>query len=68
MCVFCAAVPATLAVGASLSAKQLNEKRNAEERGESPQEKRKIHAGKVTVIAAGTLVVASAVYHSQFSG
>jgi hypothetical protein len=68
MCVFCAAVPATLAVGASLSARQLNERRNAEESGESSQEKRKIHAGKVTVISVGTLLMASALYHSQFSG
>ena len=68
MCVFCAAVPATMAVGASLNAKQRRERREAEERGESSPEKKIIPFGKVTIIAAGTLVVASAVYHSQFNG
>ena len=68
MCVFCAAVPATLAVGANLNAKQLRKRRKAEERGESSPEKKKIPIGKVTFIAAGTLVVVSAVYHSQFNG
>ena len=68
MCVFCAAVPATLAVGANLNAKQLRERRLAEERGEISSEKKKIPVGKLTFIAAGTLVAASAVYHSQFNG
>ena len=68
MCVFCATVPATLAVGANLNAKQLRERRQAEERGETSPEKKNIPVGKVTFIAAGTLLVASAVYHSQFNG
>ena len=68
MCVFCAAIPATLAVGANFNAKQLREQRMAEERGEATPGKKKIPVGKVTLIAAGALVVASAVYHSQFNG
>jgi hypothetical protein len=68
MCVFCASVPATLAFGASLNAKQLRERREAEESGESSPEKKNIPVGKVTFIAAGMLVVSSAVYHSQFNG
>jgi hypothetical protein len=67
MCVFCAAVPATLAVGARLNAKQLRERREAKESGESSSEIKKTPVGKVTFIAVGTLVVASVVYHSQFS-
>jgi hypothetical protein len=65
---FCAAIPATLAVGANLSAKQIRERRKAEELGETSPEKKQIPVGKLTVIAAGALVTASVVYHSQFNG
>ena len=68
MCLFCAAVPATLVVGAKLSTKRLHEKRNAEKRGEPSPDNKVIPIKKITFIAAGTLVVASAVYHSQFNG
>jgi hypothetical protein len=68
MCMFCAAVPATLAVGANLNAKQMRERREAEQRGESAPEKKQIPLGKITVLAAGALVAASAIYHSQFNG
>jgi hypothetical protein len=68
MCVFCTAVPATLAVGANFNAKQLRERREAEKRGQTMQDKKKVPIGKVTFIAAGALVVASAVYHSQYNG
>jgi len=67
MCVFCAAVPATLAVGANLKAKQLRAQREAEEQGE-PAHERQIPVGKITVVAAGMLVAASVVYHTQFNG
>ena len=68
MCVFCAAVPATLAVGANLNAKQLRERRKAEEHRETSPQKKQIPVGKITVIVAGALAVASVVYHSQFNG
>jgi hypothetical protein len=68
MCMFCAAIPAALAVGANLNAKQIRERHKAEERGEASQEKKQIPVGKLTVIAAGALVTASVVYHSQFKG
>jgi hypothetical protein len=68
MCVFCAAIPATLAVGANLNAKQLREQREAKERGETLLEKKQIPVGKVTIIAVATLVAASVVVHSQFNG
>ena len=67
MCLFCTAIPATLALGTSFTVKKRREEREAEERGESPQETKKIPLDKVTFLAAGSLVVASAVYHSQFS-
>jgi hypothetical protein len=68
MCMFCAAVPATLAVGANLNAKQMRERREAEQRGESVPEKKQIPLGKITVLAAGALIAASAVYHTQLNG
>lgn len=66
MCMFCAAVPATLAVGANLNAKQIRARREAEGRGEVLPEKKQMPVGKITVLAAGVLVAASVVYHSQF--
>ena len=68
MCVFCAAIPATLAVGANLNAKQLREQREAEECGETLPEKKQMPVGKVTMIAVATLAAASVVVHSQFNG
>jgi hypothetical protein len=68
MCVFCAAVPATLAVGVNLNARQIRERREAEERGEPSLEKKSVPVGKISLIAAGALVAASVVYHSQFNG
>jgi hypothetical protein len=68
MCVFCAAVPATLVVGANLSAKQLRERRKVEEQGKAPPEKKKILSDKIAFIATGILAVASTIYHSQFNG
>ena len=35
MCMFCAAIPATLAVGVNVNAKQIRNRREAEERGET---------------------------------
>jgi len=68
MCMFCAAIPATLAVGVNVNAKQIRERREAEERGETLAEKKQASVGKITVIATGALVAASVVYHTQFNG
>ncbi|MGE5378908.1 MAG: hypothetical protein ACM3XO_27955 [Bacteroidota bacterium] len=53
MCIFCAAIPATAAVGARLNAGQL----------QKPEEERK-PIGKITGIAIAFLVAASVVYHT----
>ena len=53
MCVICAAIPATAAVGAKLNADQLHK----------PEEQRK-PISKITGIVIALLVVASAVYHT----
>ena len=53
MCIICAAIPATAAVGAKLNAGQLSK----------PEEKR-LPMSKITGIMIGMLVVASAIYHT----
>jgi hypothetical protein len=53
MCMICAAIPATAAVGAKLNADQLHK----------PEEQRK-PVSKITGIAIALLVVASTVYHT----
>lgn len=68
MCIFCAAIPATLAVGVNVNAKHIRERRKAEESEETLPEKKRAPVGKITVVAAGALVAASVVYHSQFNG
>ena len=53
MCIFCAAIPATAAVGAKLNADQLHK----------PEEERK-PVSKITAIAVALLVASSIVYHT----
>lgn len=68
MCVFCAAIPATLAVGVNVNANRLRKRREAEERGETLPETKQAPVGRITIVAAGALVAASVVYHTQFNG
>lgn len=53
MCVFCAAIPATAAVGAKLNADQLNK----------PIEERK-PVSKITGLVIGLLALTSFIYHT----
>jgi hypothetical protein len=53
MCVFCAAIPATAAVGAKLNADQLHK----------PDEERK-PVSRVTGIVMALLLAASVIYHT----
>ena len=53
MCIFCAAIPATAAVGAKLNVDQL----------QKPEEERK-PVSKITGIAVALLVASSIVYHT----
>ena len=68
MCMICAAIPATLAVGVNVNAKQIRKRREAEERGETLPETKQAPVGKIAVVAAGALVAVSVVYHTQFNG
>ncbi len=53
MCIICAAIPATAAVGAKLNADQLHK-----------EETRRLPIPKITAVVIGFLMIASAVYHT----
>ena len=53
MCMFCAAIPATAAVGAKLNADQLHK----------PEEQRK-PISKITAVTIGFLMLGSIIYHT----
>ena len=53
MCVFCAAIPATAALGAKLNADQLPK-----------EESQRLPIPKITAILIGLLVISSAIYHT----
>jgi hypothetical protein len=53
MCIICAAIPATAALGAKLNADQLHK-----------EESRRLPVPKITAIVIGFLIIASAVYHA----
>ena len=53
MCMICAAIPATAAIGAKLNADQIHK-----------EELRRLPVPKVTAIVIGFLMVASVMYHT----
>jgi len=53
MCMFCVAIPATVAVGAKLNADQLRK-----------EESRRLPVPKMTAIVIGCLMMASVIYHT----
>jgi len=65
MCIFCAAVPATAAVGANLNAKQRATRQAAEKEGVEPPAEKPIAKATVGVIIL--LTVSSVVYHTIIS-
>ncbi len=67
MCIFCAAIPATLAIGAKANVKQRLEAEQAEAEGKTPPRK-VISAKKATAVAVTGLAVCSIVYHTRFGG
>ncbi|MGQ0604119.1 MAG: hypothetical protein ACT4QE_20755 [Anaerolineales bacterium] len=64
MCLFCAAIPTALAVGAATHGKQREAARKAEADGQ-PVPPRRVPVAKATTALVVMLVVASAVYHTQ---
>ncbi len=64
MCMFCAAVPAALSVGAALQGQQRQKRKAADARGEvyrAPM----LPPSKLTGAAVSVLVVAAVVYHTH---
>jgi hypothetical protein len=53
MCIFCAAIPATAAVGAKLNADQLKK-----------EELHRLPIPKITAILIGLLAICSGIYHT----
>ncbi len=64
MCVFCAAVPVVVSLGAKEQSRQARESREADEQGK-PAPAKRLPAGRVTVAAVGVLVTASVIYHTH---
>ena len=64
MCVFCAAIPATLAMGARLNAKQ-NESHKTSETQRQPARRKRVPIVPLTMLAVSGLVVSSVIYHTQ---
>jgi hypothetical protein len=67
MCMFCAAIPATLAVGAAARQKQHLAQQRSEDGGKTPS-KPVLPAGPVTAVIVTGLAIASVVYHTQLGG
>jgi len=55
MCIVCAAIPATAAVGAKLSADQIQK-----------EESRRKPVPKIMAVVVGLLMIASAIYHTFY--
>jgi hypothetical protein len=64
MCLFCAAVPATLAIGAKAQAEQRRREKLAKENDVAPS-RPLVPPKTVTTIVVAGLVTASIVYHTQ---
>jgi len=62
MCIFCAAVPMSAAIGAAMTGKQHQRREQVQANGETIVEQ-PIPMGKITVAVTGTLIACSAVYH-----
>ena len=62
MCIFCAAVPVTAAIGANLNAKQNVTRQTAEKEGIEPPARKPI--AKITLGALVLLAIGSVTYHT----
>ncbi len=63
MCVFCAAIPATLAVGTALEGQRRAEPAPGERARRSTRSR--LPVGKLTIVAVSALAVASVTYHTH---
>jgi hypothetical protein len=67
MCVFCAAIPITMAIGAKAESSQREKTKEAVARGEKPPRKL-VPFGPATAVVVSGLAIASVVYHTHFIG
>lgn len=63
MCMFCAAIPASVALGAAVTGKQKLRDQQVQNNLEATSTPRRLLAGKVSVAITGGLIVCSVVYH-----
>jgi hypothetical protein len=66
MCMFCAAIPAALAVGVNAQTRQNRSEKEAEIRGDEPV-RPKLPPKAITAVVVAGLAVASIVYHTQLN-
>jgi hypothetical protein len=66
MCMFCAAIPAALAVGANAQARQNRAQKAAGVHGEEPSQPKVPPKAATAAVVVG-LAVASIIYHTQLS-
>lgn len=67
MCMFCAAVPATVALGAAAKAKQKEAQHQETTVTHIPNWVATLPAEKVTLVVIASLMAGSVLYHSQIS-
>ena len=67
MCVFCAAIPFTMAIGARVQTSRREKVKQAIARGEKPP-RTLVPVGPATALVVSSLAVASIVYHTHFAG
>jgi len=67
MCMFCAAIPTTLALGMTVKNNQLQKKIKAESEG-SPLPRPKIRPKPITAAAIAGLMVCSIITHTSLQG
>ncbi len=65
MCMFCAAIPAALAVGAKAQAKQRQQAQIMEPVGKQPPNRVRIPAAPATAVVVTGLAIAAIWYHTQ---
>lgn len=63
MCMFCAAIPMSVSVGAALAGKQREKLHQAQIGGKTLSSIHRLPVGKTTLAVTGGLLVCSAVYH-----
>jgi hypothetical protein len=67
MCMFCAAIPATAAIGAKLNAKQRAKRAEISQAGDDDENIQEKPVAVITVGLIVVLLIGSVVYHTHFN-